>query len=82
MLVPGPDCSLNGPGTISLYNISNQELEHVDSWINTNYKLTLNIIKTNFIIFQNPISEAFFGNLCLCIKSNTIKKVSSRNFRG
>ena len=60
-----------GKCCISLSTIANQELENIDSWLNAN-KLTLNVNKTNFVVFLTPNSQAFSNNLSFYIKNNTI----------
>ena len=42
----------------SLFTIANQELENIDSWLNANM-LTLNVNKTNFIVFHTPKQSSF-----------------------
>ena len=65
----------------SLFSIANQELKNIDSWLNAN-KLTLNVNKTNFIVFYTPNSQASSNNLSLYIRNNTIKRVNSTKFLG
>ena len=65
----------------SLFSIANQELKNIDSWLNAN-KLTLNVNKTNFIVFHTPNSQASSDNLSLYIRNKTIKRVNSTKFLG
>ena len=65
----------------SLFSIANQELKNIDSWLNAN-KLTLNVNKTNFIVFHTPNSQASSNNFSLYIRNNTIKRVNSTKFLG
>ena len=65
----------------SVFSIANQELKNIDSWLNAN-KLTLNVNKTNFIVFHTPNNQASPNNLSLYIRNNTIKRVNSTKFLG
>ena len=64
---------------ICLFSIANQELKNIDSWLNAK-KLTLNVNKTNFIVFHTPNSQASSNNLSLYIRNITIKRVNSTKF--
>ena len=55
----------------SLFNIANQELENINSWLNTN-KLHLNVNDTNFIVFLNPNSQASLSNFNFYKKNNRL----------
>ena len=45
-------------------------------------ELTLNVNKTNFIVFHTPNIQASSNNLNLYIRNNTIKRVNSTKFLG
>ena len=65
----------------SLFSISKQELENIDSLLNTN-KLTLNVNKTNSIAFHTPNNQASSNNLSLYIRNNIVKRVNSTKLLG
>ena len=65
---------LKGKCCKSFVSIAHQELECIDSWLNAN-KLTLNINRTNFIVFHTPNSQASSNNLSLYIRIMVLVKL-------
>ena len=67
----------------ALYEKGNSELENIDNWMVAN-KLSININKTNYILFQTPKSQAskVVSNLQLRLRNNVVEKVSSARFLG
>ena len=55
MFADDTDIFFKGKCCKSFFSIANQELENIDSSLNAD-KLTLNIDKTNFIVFHTPNS--------------------------
>ena len=59
----------------------NIELSHISSWFKAN-KLSLNIKKTNYIIFKNKHSNRKYENINISIDNNEIERVSNTKFLG
>jgi len=59
----------------------NLELSHISSWFKAN-KLSLNIKKTNYIIFKNKHSNRKYENINIIIDDNVIDRVSNTKFLG
>ena len=64
-----------------LNDVANHELEHISSWFRAN-KLSLNISKTNYIIFRNRHSNRTHDNFSLKINGSEIDCVSHSKFLG
>jgi len=59
----------------------NSELCNISMWFKSN-KLSLNIGKTNYMIFKNRFSNRVYNDLNICIDGVTISKVSHTKFLG
>ena len=64
-----------------LITIVNQELSNLSVWFKAN-KLSLNIDKTNYMIFKNRHSNRIYDDLNICIDGRKISKVSHTKFLG
>uniref|UniRef100_A0A3B1IHU1 Reverse transcriptase domain-containing protein n=1 Tax=Astyanax mexicanus TaxID=7994 RepID=A0A3B1IHU1_ASTMX len=64
-----------------LVNILNDELNKVDIWFKCN-KLSLNIKKTNFIIFRSQRNQSNMEHIKIEINGSPITRVSSTRFLG
>ena len=60
---------------------SNKELTGVDNWLIAN-KLTLNVSKTNFILFRTPKSREIKVNPVVFLRGKQIERVTSTKFLG
>ena len=60
---------------------SNKELTRVDDWLIAN-KLTLNVSKTNFILFRPPKSKEIKVNPVVSSRGKHIERVTSTKFLG
>ena len=60
---------------------SNKELARVDDWLIAN-KLTLNVSKTNFILFRPPKGKKLQAKPVVSIRGKQIERVSSTKFLG
>ena len=60
---------------------ANHDLENISKWFKLN-KLSLNIKKSNFIIFANKNKKYCKSNTCLSIGDNPITQVTSTTFLG
>ncbi len=69
---------MSGNNTLDLCNRMTVELKKISTWLNVN-KLTLNISKTDFIIFGKGCQNA---NLNITINSADIERVYSTKFLG
>ena len=67
--------------TKNLVKKGNEELARVDDWLVAN-KLTLNISKTNFILFRPPKCKEVQVNPIVSLRGKQIEKVSSTKFLG
>ena len=59
----------------------NRELGNNENWMIAN-KLSININKTNYILFQTPKSTKTISNLYLKFRNITVEKVFSTRFLG
>ena len=59
----------------------NQELSNLSVWFKAN-KLSLNIDKTNYMIFKNRHSNRIYDDLNICIDGRKISRVSHTKFLG
>lgn len=66
---------------IVLQSIANEEIEKVNLWLICN-KLSLNIKKTNYIIFRSNKNRKLIENICLTIDGQVINRVQSTKFLG
>ena len=66
-----------------LFRVANEELTHVDHWLTAN-KLSLNISKTNYIVFRilNSKLPSNLPSLKLRRPNNILKRVSNVTFLG
>ena len=64
-----------------LQELVNKELEKVDTWFKCN-KLSLNINKTNYIIFRSIRNLNNIEHICLTINGQNIERVNSTKFLG
>ena len=64
-----------------LITIVNQELSNLSVWFKAN-KLSLNIDKTNYMIFKYRHSNRMYDDLNICIDGRKISKVSHTKFLG
>ena len=67
----------------ALHEKGNSKLENIDNWMVAN-RLSINVNKTNYILFQTPKSQAskVVSNLQLRLRNNVVEKVSSARFLG
>jgi hypothetical protein len=72
-------CSNKDPEMLE--NILNKELDSISNWFKLN-KLSLNIDKTNFIIFKNKHSNLKNNNIKFSIDDKTISQVKTTKFLG
>ena len=65
----------------ALYGKGSSVLKNIDNWMVAN-KLSININKTNYILFQTPKFQAskVVSNLQLRLRNNVVEKVSSARF--
>ena len=63
-----------------VFQVANEELKSIDNWLTAN-KLSLNINKTNYIVFCTPNSK-LPGQHALQLRNREIKKVVSVKFLG
>ena len=71
---------LNHHDVLTLYKIMNQELKKVTAWLTAN-KLSLNINKTNFIIFKSN-RKKLKNKANVIINEHTIDQVKYTKFLG
>lgn len=64
-----------------LQNLMNQELIKLDTWFKCN-KLSLNINKTNFIVFRSNRNRNDVEHVCIEINGKAIERVDSTKFLG
>ena len=65
-----------------VFQVANAELKSVDNWLTAN-KLSLNINKTNYIVFRTPHSKLPDQHrLLFNCKKKDIKRVASLKFLG
>ena len=64
-----------------LFRVANEELTNVDHWLTAN-KLTLNISKTNYIMFRTLNSKLRSNLPSLKLRNNIPKRVSNLKFLG
>ena len=72
---------LSHKNLVELEHIINNELVQVDTWFKCN-KLSLNISKTNYIIFCPYKKQTDINHICPKINRQNIAKVSSTKFLG
>ena len=72
---------ISGKDPVMLQNIINQELDKVANWLYAN-KLSLNIEKTNFIIFKSRNKHIDYDNLNIMLKQTPIHRVNETKFLG
>ena len=72
---------LSHKNILVLQETANKELLKVDTWFKCN-KLSLNINKTNYIIFRSTKNTSKVENTCLSINGHVIEKVKSTKFLG
>ena len=60
---------------------ANSDLENISNWFKAN-KLSLNVNKSNYIIFKNRFSNRSYDDLQLVIDNNHISRVNSTKFLG
>ena len=60
---------------------TNTQLENVNKWLIAN-KLSLNITKTNYIIFQTPHCKQSTKQLNIILKNHALHRVSDTKFLG
>ena len=65
----------------TLFQLVNEELAHIAEWFNAN-KLSLNLDKTNYILFKSYRKTIPPGNHKLNINGTTLSEVSSTKFLG
>ena len=65
----------------NLVTIVNQELDKCCVWFKAN-TLSLNVDKTNYIIFKNRHSNRVYNDLNICIDGTNISRVSHTKFLG
>ena len=63
-----------------LFAVPNQQLKNVDNWLTSN-KLSLNIDKTNYVVFHAPHSK-IPGNTNLQLRNANLKRVQCIKFLG
>ncbi len=66
---------------IALQEIANKELEKVDLWFKCN-KLSLNIKKTNYIVFHSSRNKSYTDHIQLHINGQSIDRVNTTKFLG
>lgn len=59
----------------------NNELSNISIWFKVN-KLSLNVNKTNYMIFKNRHSSRLYNNIHICIDGIELTKVSQTKFLG
>ena len=64
-----------------LFLVANEELTDVDHWLTAN-KLSLNISKTNYIVFRTRNSKLPSNLPSLKLRNNILKRVSDVRFMG
>ena len=69
------------PSLTNLIKMVNHELTNISHWFTMN-KLSLNVDKTNYIIFHDPHRKIKFNNISIHINNTEIKNVSSTKFLG
>ena len=69
-----------GKSLTQIESVINAELAHVETWLSAN-KLSLNIIKSNFVIFHPSQKKKNF-NICLSIKSKSLKEENYVQYLG
>ena len=70
---------ISGKNIKKLVEKSNKELARVDDWLIAN-KLTLNVSKTNFILFRPPKGKKLVVKQIVSIRGKQIERVSSTKF--
>ncbi len=71
----------SGKNIIELFNVVNNDLNKLTDWFRAN-KLSLNIGKTNYIIFNNTKHMVFDNNLNLILDNQKLQNVDSTKFLG
>ena len=67
--------------TIGLYNCANKQLRNIDHWLIAN-KLSLNVEKTNHVVFRTSNSEPPSNNFTLLMRNKRISRVTTSKFLG
>ena len=65
----------------TIYDCANKQLCNIDHWLIAN-KLSLNVEKTNHVVFRTPNSKPPSNNLTLLIRNKRINRVTSSKFLG
>ena len=65
----------------TIYDCANKQLCDIDHWLIAN-KLSLNVEKTNHVVFRTPNSKPPSNNLILLIRNKRINRVTSSKFLG
>ena len=71
----------SGKNTSDVNNVLNQEMEKVSDWLIAN-QLSINLKKTNYVIFKPRQKRLNLTNFSLKIKNNLIERKSSIKFLG
>ena len=65
----------------TIYECANKQLCNIDHWLIAN-KLSLNVEKTNHVVFRTTNSKPPSNNLTLLIRNKRINRVTSSKFLG
>ena len=65
----------------TLINTTNQELQNLSSWFKAN-KLSLNVTKTNFMIFSNVCDNFVKDNIIIELDGKQLERVTTSKFLG
>ena len=65
----------------AIYDCANDQPCNIDNWLTAN-KLSLNIEKTNHVVFGTPTSKSPSDKLALLLRSIRINRVTTSKFLG